>query len=109
MVDWHADELETALKKHGKADEDARYQGTLLGREAESQAIPILGGPQSSLAEWMEKFKAEHDSPVPEGDESTSPAESSMLSTAPGTPGADVAGVDEGTTTLTGTRTSIQT
>jgi hypothetical protein len=57
----------------------------------------------------MEKFKARHESPVVDGDEGTSPAESSMLSTAPGTPAAEMVGVDEANSTLAGARATIQT
>jgi len=38
-------------KKHSKTGEESRYQGTALGKDAESQKVSIVGGP-GTLAEW---------------------------------------------------------
>ena len=82
------------MKKHGKAEEDSRYQGTILGQDAETQTVAISGGQVSSLSEYMDQFKSRAVSPG-EDDEAeldaeeagTSPATAtSMLSTAPITP-----------------------
>jgi transcription initiation factor TFIID subunit 3 len=38
-------------KKHSKTGEDARFQGTVLGREPEPRLVKIDGGPES-LQQW---------------------------------------------------------
>jgi transcription initiation factor TFIID subunit 3 len=38
-------------KKHSKTGEDARFQGTVLGREPEARPVKIDGGPES-LQQW---------------------------------------------------------
>lgn len=75
-----------ALKKHGKADEDTRFQGTLLGRESDAQPVTIAGGREGSLAEWTDRFKAKSRSEAVE--EGPSPLDSS-LSSAPVSPNVD--------------------
>ena len=72
------------MKKNGKETEDSRYHGTKLGADAELQAVSILGGPVTSIAEWADQFRAKTMSPREEG---ATPA-TSMLSTAPPTPAA---------------------
>jgi hypothetical protein len=68
------------LKKH-KADEDTRFQGTLLGTSLDPQPVMVAGA-QGGLNEWMDRYKSRAEA-VEEG---TSPAESSLPSTAPDTP-----------------------
>lgn len=45
-------------KKYNKAGDDARYQGTLLGKEAEQQTINIVGGPVGSILEWHNQLRS---------------------------------------------------
>jgi transcription initiation factor TFIID subunit 3 len=53
-----------ALKnRYNKTGEDLRYQGTLLGKEAEPHAITIVGGPASSIQEWGEQLRSRTISP----------------------------------------------
>ena len=74
------------MKKHGKADEDIRYQGTVLGKDQEPHAVPITGGPVSSLPEWIDQFTSKPvSSPVDVEEEGMTPA-SSTLSSAPQSP-----------------------
>jgi len=43
----------TALKKkHSKTGEESRYQGSVLGKDAENQNVVVLGGPVGSIAQW---------------------------------------------------------
>ncbi|KAF4628526.1 hypothetical protein G7Y89_g9633 [Cudoniella acicularis] len=51
------DYLSVLKKKHSTADEDSRYNGTILGRPAEPRAIRVEGGEATSLKEWAEKLK----------------------------------------------------
>lgn len=81
------------MKKHGKAEEDARYQGTILGKDADLQPVTVTGGPVTSLTDYLEQFKSKATDPVPdregaEEEEGATPA-TSMLSSAPPSPAAD--------------------
>ena len=86
------------MKKNGKEAEDARYHGTALGKDSELQSVPILGGPVTSISEWIDQFRAKTMSPRSEmervegeaGEEGATPA-TSVLSSAPPTPAAEVA------------------
>jgi len=52
------DDYLTALKKkHSAADEESRYNGTVLGRPAEPRAVKVEGSDITSLKEWAEKLK----------------------------------------------------
>lgn len=81
------------MKKNGKEAEDTRYHGTALGKDSELQSVPIVGGPVTSISEWVEQFRAEATSPRSDmkgvdeeaGAEGATPA-TSILSTAPPTP-----------------------
>lgn len=44
-------------KKHSKTGEDSKFQGSVLGRDSEEQAVVIVGGPVSSIAEWGQQIK----------------------------------------------------
>ena len=85
---------DAALKKHGKVEEDSRYQGTILGQDAETQTVTISGGQVSSLSEYMDQFKSRAMSPgedeeaeIDAEEAGASPATAtSMLSSAPITP-----------------------
>lgn len=42
-----------ALKKRqSKTGEESRYQGSVLGKDAELQAVSIVGGPVTKISEW---------------------------------------------------------
>ncbi|KAL8874742.1 MAG: hypothetical protein Q9198_006808 [Flavoplaca austrocitrina] len=57
----------TALKrKHNKTGESSRFQGTVLGTNAEEKPILIEGGPVESLQDWgriLRKTSAEDNTP----------------------------------------------
>lgn len=85
---------DTALKKHGKAEEDVRYQGTILGRDTEVQPVTVTGGPATSLSNFLEQFKSRTTGTPADGegadeDEGASPA-TSALSSAPPSPTAAI-------------------
>lgn len=98
------------MKKNGREAEDSRYHGTILGGhghdtaaagaaapdESELQPVQILGGPVTSISDWVSQFqlRAKTTSPVSEievegAEEGATPATSGLTS-APATP----AGVD---------------
>jgi transcription initiation factor TFIID subunit 3 len=72
--------------KYNKTGEDSRYQGTLLGKEADQQNIAIVGGPVGSIHEWDNQLRSRMTSPKP-----SHPA-SSFVSTSPLTPMDDAFG-----------------
>ena len=81
MTDKRKADFFPALKqKHNKTGDDSRYQGTLLGKEADQQVITIVGGPVGSIHEWSEQLRSKTISP-----QLSSPA-SSGISSAPLTP-----------------------
>jgi len=43
-------------KKHSKTGEESRFQGTVLGKDAEPRPVKIDGGPES-LQQWLEKVR----------------------------------------------------
>jgi transcription initiation factor TFIID subunit 3 len=76
-----------ALKnKYNKTGEDSRYQGTLLGNDADPQGITIVGGPVASIQEWNNLLRSQTVSPQLSG------PESSAFSSAPLTPMDDAPG-----------------
>jgi transcription initiation factor TFIID subunit 3 len=48
--------LAAMKKKHSKTGEESRFQGTVLGKEAEARPVKIDGGPES-LQEWHERVR----------------------------------------------------
>lgn len=44
-------------KKHAAADEESRYNGTLLGKPAEPRAVKVEGGDVTSIKDWAERLK----------------------------------------------------
>ena len=71
--------------KHSKTGEETRYQGTLLGRDADDQAVVIVGGPVSSLQEWGLKVKSSRAASNSASTTAPTPA-TSGISSAPDTP-----------------------
>lgn len=59
--------------------EESRFQGSILGKDSEEQAVAIVGGPVSSIAEWGQLIKATTVS------DAVTPA-TSGISSAPDTP-----------------------
>lgn len=46
----------TALKKkHSKTADDAKYQGTIIGRGLDGGEVQVEGGPETSIHEWIAK------------------------------------------------------
>lgn len=46
-------------KKHGTAaDEESRYNGTVLGKPNESRTLKVEGGEFTSMKEWAEKLRS---------------------------------------------------
>ena len=76
-------------KKHNMSGEDSRYQGTLLGKEADEHQPVILAGGPASIEEWNSRleFKA--------ASAPTSSLNSSPFSSSPLTPMDDTFGEDE--------------
>jgi transcription initiation factor TFIID subunit 3 len=75
-----ADFLPALKTKYNKTGDDSRYQGTMLGKEADLHTITIVGGPVGSIHEWTEQLRSKTVSP-----RLSSPA-SSGISSAPLTP-----------------------
>jgi transcription initiation factor TFIID subunit 3 len=48
--------LSVMKKKHSKTGEESRFQGTVLGKDAEARPVKIDGGPES-LQEWHERVR----------------------------------------------------
>ncbi|KAI9869092.1 MAG: hypothetical protein M1813_002916 [Trichoglossum hirsutum] len=46
------DFLSTLKKRHSKTGEESRYQGTILGKQAEDRSVRIEGGPSESIHTW---------------------------------------------------------
>ncbi|KAK8213323.1 hypothetical protein M8818_002622 [Zalaria obscura] len=51
------DYLALLKKKHSKTGEESRYQGTVLGKQAEDRVVKIEGGPVETLREWEERVR----------------------------------------------------
>lgn len=47
------DYLSMLKKKHSRTGEEARFQGTVLGKEMETRIVKIEGGPAESLQDWL--------------------------------------------------------
>ncbi|RDW60281.1 hypothetical protein BP5796_11887 [Coleophoma crateriformis] len=50
--------LTVLKKKHITADEDSRYNGTILGKPLEPRVIKVEGGDITSVKEWAARLKA---------------------------------------------------
>lgn len=83
-----ADSALAMKNKHSKGDDDARYQGTLLGKQADQQIITIAGGPVGSIHEWGSRLQSRNEWPRISG------PGSSTISSAPATPTNGAFGVD---------------
>ncbi|PBP26275.1 bromodomain associated protein [Diplocarpon rosae] len=51
------DYLTALKKKHATADEDSRYNGTLLGKPAEPRVVKVEGSEITSVKEWAERLQ----------------------------------------------------
>lgn len=51
------DFLTTLKKKHGKAGDDSRLQGTVLGRTADDKEFVVEGGPVQHIRDWKPKLE----------------------------------------------------
>lgn len=51
-------------KKHSKTGEESRYQGTVLGKDADSQHVFVVGGAVGSIAEWGTQVRSRTISPT---------------------------------------------
>ncbi|KPM45457.1 hypothetical protein AK830_g1059 [Neonectria ditissima] len=49
------DYLNALKKKHSKTGEDAKYHGTILGREHDAGEVQVEGGPDTTIADWISK------------------------------------------------------
>lgn len=57
--DGARDDYLTALKKkHSTADEQSRYNGTVLGKPAEPRVVKVEGSDITSLKEWTQKLRS---------------------------------------------------
>jgi transcription initiation factor TFIID subunit 3 len=73
-----------ALKKRqGKTGEESRYQGSVLGKDAELQGVNIVGGPVTKISEWRRKAQTARSNSIVAG---ATPA-TSGISSVPMTPG----------------------
>lgn len=50
--DMKEDYVAMLKKKHSKTGEESKFQGTVLGIQAEDRVVEIEGGPHKSIAEW---------------------------------------------------------
>lgn len=51
------DFLTTLKKKHGKAGDDSRLQGTVLGRAGDDKEFVVEGGPVQHIRDWKPKLE----------------------------------------------------
>ncbi|KAK2629478.1 hypothetical protein QTJ16_000298 [Diplocarpon rosae] len=51
------DYLTALKKKHATADEDSRYNGTLLGKPADPRVVKVEGSEITSVKEWAERLQ----------------------------------------------------
>ncbi|KAI1813251.1 hypothetical protein GGS20DRAFT_554144 [Poronia punctata] len=71
------DYLDALKRKHNKTDQESKYVGTILGRSIDHGEIQIEGGPDTSIAAWMERMrKATLRPPDPEPAEDVDRADS---------------------------------
>jgi transcription initiation factor TFIID subunit 3 len=54
---WDADEWAVLKKKHSKTGEEARFQGTVLGKPTEGREVLIEGGDFDSIQAWEEMVR----------------------------------------------------
>ncbi|CAJ0546165.1 Ff.00g096380.m01.CDS01 [Fusarium sp. VM40] len=66
------DYLNALKKKHSKTGEDAKYNGTILGRGHDTGEIQVEGGPETTITEWISNRASPQSSPTP-GDEDQQP------------------------------------
>ncbi|CZR65905.1 related to TAF(II) complex (TBP-associated protein complex) component [Phialocephala subalpina] len=52
------DYLTALKKKHSAADEQSRYNGTVLGKPADPRVVKVEGSDITSLKEWTQKLKS---------------------------------------------------
>lgn len=45
-------------KKHSKTGEESRYQGSVLGKEADGQPVVVVGGQIGSIQEWSAQIRS---------------------------------------------------
>ncbi|KAB5580517.1 hypothetical protein GE09DRAFT_1212965 [Coniochaeta sp. 2T2.1] len=50
--------LDALKQKHGRADDDSKYMGTLLGKSIEHGDVQVEGGDVPSIQEWAERRRA---------------------------------------------------
>jgi len=53
------------MKKHSKAGEDSKYNGTLLGKSNDHGDIAVEGGDVPSIRMWEEKLSKEREQSPP--------------------------------------------
>ncbi|KIX01283.1 uncharacterized protein Z518_09008 [Rhinocladiella mackenziei CBS 650.93] len=85
-LDDQEDYLTALKKKHSKTGEEFRYQGTILGKDTELQAVSIVGGPAASIAEWTHQFLSGTKSSRAQKDNAAATPATSGISSAPPTP-----------------------
>ncbi|KAL2212284.1 hypothetical protein CC79DRAFT_360437 [Sarocladium strictum] len=49
------DYLNALKKKHSKTADDAKYQGTIIGRGLDAGEVQVEGGPETSIHDWILK------------------------------------------------------
>ena len=45
-------------KKHSKTGEESRYQGSILGKDADGQNAVVVGGQCGSISEWCAQVRS---------------------------------------------------
>lgn len=45
-------------KKHSKTGEESRYQGSILGKDADGQNVVVVGGQAGSIQEWSAQVRS---------------------------------------------------
>lgn len=46
-------------KKHSKTGEESRYQGSVLGKDADGQNVVVVGGQFGSISEWGAQVRSQ--------------------------------------------------
>ncbi|KAI9676566.1 MAG: hypothetical protein M1817_000725 [Caeruleum heppii] len=59
------DFLSALKKKHSKTSEEARFQGTLLGKDAEDRMAKVEGGPLHQIFDWPGLLRRPSNEPFP--------------------------------------------
>lgn len=60
-LDEQQEDYVTALKKkHSKTGEESRYQGSVLGKDADAQPVAIVGSTTSSITGWAKALRSAH-------------------------------------------------